>query len=219
LEYGSVCSDEIVSLAEETGLIVPISHWLLKTATEQVRSWQEAGFASLTLSVNLSGKQFKQFDFIETTLKILSENNFLPEFLELEITENLILQDPINTLKILQAIKKTGIRITIDDFGSGYSSLTYLKSVELDHIKIDKNLIQRITDEPATSIIISAIIGMANCLSIKTIAEGVETDLQYQFLVQEQCAEIQGYLVSPPLPMDLMQKFLRESIKKTLVIG
>lgn len=214
LDYGFVSPDEIISLAEETGIIVPLSNWILKTACQQMKEWQDAGFTPLTLSINLSPKQFKQPDFVKNTLKILTDCNFLPEFLEFEITENLILHNPEKTLETLKEIKQFNIQIAIDDFGTGYSSLSYLKSFEVDKIKIDKSLIQRIANDGVGRAIVSALIVMANKLGIKTIAEGVETDLQYEFLAREKCTEIQGYFITPPLTVEAMQKFLRESAKK-----
>jgi diguanylate cyclase (GGDEF)-like protein/PAS domain S-box-containing protein len=217
-EFGSVSPDEIITLADETGLIVPLGLWILNTACHQVKIWQEAGFFPLTLAINLSARQFKQPDFINLVIKAIKESHFPAELLEFEITEKLILQDPENTLQILQNLKDIGVHIAIDDFGTGYSSLSYLKSFNVDKIKIDKTFIQRIELDETSRAIISAIIVMANKLGIKSIAEGVETRKQFEFLSNEKCSEIQGYFISQPMNAEMTQYFLQESARKGVIL-
>lgn len=209
-QYGIVSPDEIISLAEEAGLIVPLSEWVLNTACKQAKIWQKMGIPILTISVNLSARQFKQAHFTEQMLKILFDNQFPPELLELEITESLIMQDPDHILRVLHVLKQNGIRIAIDDFGTGYSSMDYLKRFSIDKIKIDKTFIHRISEDPTYAAIVTAMIAMANKLGIKTVAEGVETKEQFRFLLAEKCSEVQGYLFTPPLSPQAATDFLRK---------
>ncbi len=217
-EYGMVTPEEIISLADETGFIIPLGEWILKTACKQVKSWQLSQKNSLTLSVNLSARQFKQANFVEEVLQILKTMKFSPDHLELEITESLIMQDPENTQRILAALKKSGIRIAIDDFGTGYSSLSYLKHFDIDKIKIDKTFIRQMTTDDTSSAIVMAMIVMSNKLGIKAMAEGVETQDQYEYLIREQCTEMQGYYVSQPLTVNDMTQFLQNPETKLNIL-
>jgi diguanylate cyclase (GGDEF)-like protein len=209
-DYGKVNAAEIIALAEETGLIIPISEWILRTACTQLKAWQGDYHTSLTLAVNLSSKQFKQPTFAEGTLRILRELDFKPENLEVEITESVIMQDPEGVLFSLQKLRQQGVQIAIDDFGTGYSSLSYLKRFAIDKIKIDKTFIQQLISDVASASLVSAMIAMANKLNIKTVAEGVETKEQFQFLLHECCSEIQGYYLTEPLSAKGMGIFLKD---------
>lgn len=208
-EYGLVTAQEIIFIAEETGLIVPLSEWILRTACKQVKLWQDNYLVPFTLAVNLSLRQFKQSNFVEGMLRILHETGFNAKNLEIEITENLIMQDLEGILPSLLKLKSYGIQIAIDDFGTGHSSLGYLKRFSVDKIKIDRTFIQD-TSEAANASLVSAIIAMANKLNIKTIAEGVETKEQYQFLLKEHCSEMQGYYLSPPAEVKEISKILED---------
>lgn len=214
-EYGLVTPESIISIAEETGLIVPLSEWVLRAACKQVKKWQAHGSPSLKLAINLSARQFKNIDFIENILHTLRETEFAPHNLILEITESLIMQDPEKTIKTLAKLKEAGICIVIDDFGTGFSSFSYLSNYSVDKIKIDKTFVQDLTVNQTTVSIVSAMIAMANKLGIKAIAEGVETKEQYDILVREGCNEIQGYYISKPLTVQIMESFLAT---KTIVI-
>jgi diguanylate cyclase (GGDEF)-like protein len=217
-DYKSISTDEIISLSEETGLILPLGDWILNTACEQVKLWHDAGYSPLTLAINISPRQLMQPDFITSIMNIFQEKNFPPTCVELEITEKMVLKDPDNTLNILQALKAQGVQISIDDFGTGYSSLEYLKNCNINKIKIDRTLIQRIERDETSCAVISAIIAMAKKLNIKIVAEGVETKAQYDFLVREGCTEVQGYIVNTPLSSSDMKKFLHSIAKNKLEI-
>lgn len=216
-EYGSVSTGEIISLCEESGLIIALSEWIIRSACKQVKIWHELGYRPLTVAVNLSPRQFKQANFVKSIVNILQDLTFPPHCLELEITESLIMQDPENTLKILQEFKKVGINISIDDFGTGYSSLSYLKRFSVDKIKIDNSLIRQVPKDETSISIVTAMIAMANKLGIRTIAEGIETPEQYEFLLEEGCSEMQGYYLSRPMPVDLMGEYLAHCEKGAIM--
>ncbi len=216
--YSNINAIEIIHLAEETGLIIPLNEWVFKTACLQVKKWHEAGFSGLNLSVNLSGRQFKQANFIEHLLEILKETRFPPDLLELEITEGLIMEDPEYILHMLHSLREKDIVIAIDDFGTGYSSLDYLRRFSVDKIKIDRKFIQTLTTDAASISVVSAIIAMANKLGIQTVAEGVETREQYEFLLKEKCTEIQGYYLSPPANAETMSKFLKNPMMQSYLM-
>lgn len=211
-EYSNVNAAEIIHLAEDTGLIIALSEWVFQTACLQVKKWHQAGFSELNLAVNLSGKQFKQANFVEHLLTMLERTEFSPHHLEVEITEGLIMQDPEYILHLLNALKNKKISIAIDDFGTGYSSLDYLRRFSIDKIKIDRKFIQTLTLDVASTSVVSAIIAMSNKLGIKTVAEGVETKEQYEFLVREKCTEIQGYYLSPPADVETISQFLKNPV-------
>ncbi len=223
-EYGAITPDEIISLAEETGLIVPVSQWVLKTACKQLKFWHEMGMTSLTMAINCSSRQFKQTTFVDEVLETVTEVGLPPQSLEIEVTESTIMQEPENTLRILYSLKDLGVRIAIDDFGTGYWSLSNLRRLSVDIIKIDKTFIKQVTVDDISASITSAIIAMVNKLNIISIAEGVETKEQYEFLSREGCAEIQGYYLTQPLSNQSMTYFLQhptpdaESISKTEVV-
>lgn len=217
-EYSNVNASDIIHLAEETGLIIALNEWVLKTACEQMNVWHQNGFPKLTLAVNLSARQFYQANFAEALMKTLDEHQFPPECLELEITEALIMQDPEYILHILHLLKERGICIAIDDFGTGYSSLDYLRRFAIDKIKIDKKFIQTITTDNASASVVSAMIVMANKLGIKTVAEGVEKREQYEFLLKEKCTEMQGYFLSYPANAESMTKFLRNPMMQSYLM-
>lgn len=198
---------KFIPLAEKTGLIIPMGEWLLHTASTQNKAWQASGLSHTFMSVNISGEQFKQQDFIKTITQALDKSALDPKYLELEITES-ILQDADAVIPIMRKLKTMGIRISLDDFGMGYSSFKYLKSFPLDVIKIDRYFISDVAANPDSEAIIKAIIAMAHALKLKVVAEGVETEQQQQFLHEFGCEEIQGYLITPPLPAEEATKFL-----------
>jgi diguanylate cyclase (GGDEF)-like protein/PAS domain S-box-containing protein len=211
-EYGMVTTEEVIMLAEESGLIIALSEWILKTACRQVKAWQKAGFLPLSVAINLSPRQFKQVNFVQSVLEILNDTNLPPSSLELEVTESLIMHDPTNTLSVLQDLKKAGIKLAIDDFGTGYSSLSYLKRFSVDKLKIDRTFVRLIPHDMTAVSIVTAMIAMSSKLGIKTLAEGVETKEQYEFLLKESCSEMQGYYVSRPLSAEAMTEYLTRSI-------
>jgi diguanylate cyclase (GGDEF)-like protein/PAS domain S-box-containing protein len=217
-EYKNVNAAEIIHLAEDTGLILILNEWVLKTACKQLNEWHKKGFAGLSVSVNLSARQFKQSNFIESLTKSLEETGFPAHCLELEITEALIMHDPEYILNILHTLKEKGVCIAIDDFGTGYSSLGYLRRFSIDKIKIDRKFIQSISTDPANSSVVGAMIAMANKLGINTVAEGVETREQYEFLLREKCTEIQGYYLSPPVDAEKMLNFLQNPMMQSFLM-
>lgn len=211
-EYATITPDEIVALAEETGLIIPVSEWILRTACQQLKAWHDMGLTSLTIAVNCSARQFKQTTFVDDVLNIIHEVGISPQSLEIEVTEKTIMEDSENTLRVLYALKDLGVQIAIDDFGTGYWSLSHLRRLSVDRIKIDKSFIKQVTVDETSAAITSAIIAMVNRLGIKSIAEGVETKDQYEFLIKENCSEIQGYYLTRPLTDVAMTKFLKHPV-------
>lgn len=217
-EYEAIRPEEIIAIAEETGLIIPVSDWILRTACKQLGRWHNMGFTSLTMAVNCSPRQLKQSAFADDLIEILNKENLSPASLELEITESIIMHDPENTLGILYALKDIGAQIVIDDFGIGYWSLNNLRRLSVDKIKIDKSFIKQLSVDETSRAIISATLAMVNRLGIISIAEGVETREQYEFLANEGCAEIQGYYLTQPLSDEKITKFLKHPIPDAEVI-
>ena len=201
---------KFIPLAEETGLIVPIGEWVLKTALEQNKKWINIGYADLTVAVNISVKQFQQNNFIDIIEDILKETEYNPELLELEITESILMQDTNRNIEILNKLKKMGIKISLDDFGTGYTSLSYIRKFAANILKIDKIFIDEITNNETDTAITIAIMNMANSLNLKVVAEGVETKEQLNFLRNQNCNEIQGYYFSRPVPSIEFEKMLIE---------
>ncbi len=208
-EMGLVPPGRFISHAEESGLIVPIGEWVLKTACKQNKEWQEKGCPPLRVAVNLSARQFKQKNLVQMVARVLEETQLEPRWLELEITESVVMQNPEETIKILEELKQMGIELAIDDFGTGYSSLSYLKRFPLKILKIDQSFVRDVTNDEDDATIVKAIIAMAHGLGMKVIAEGVETAEQLAFLATYNCEEIQGYYFSKPLSADMFEKLIR----------
>jgi len=199
-EYGIISPADFIPLAEESGLIRSIGEWALQTACRQHRRWQEQGLPPIRIAVNLSSLQFRDQNWVMTIEHVLQEGMMDPRFLELELTEGVVMRDVEETMTTLHYLKKLGIGLAIDDFGTGYSSLSYLKRLPLDTIKIDRAFIQDLTTNEQDASITKAIIALAHSLDLRVIAEGVETDGQFRHLEMEGCDEIQGYLFSPAVP-------------------
>ncbi len=209
-DIGLVSPLEFIPLAEETGLIVPIGDWVLRTACAQARAWQQAGLPALRMSVNIAARQFQQQDLAEVVTGILRETGLDPRWLTLEITESTIMHDAGGAIETLQQLGAMGVGLSLDDFGTGYSSLNYLKRFPLDCLKVDKSFIDDITTDPDDAAIASAIISMARSLEVQVVAEGVETRAQLEFLRAHGCGAIQGYYFSKPLPAEACERLLRE---------
>ncbi len=195
---------EFISILEETGMIVPVGEWILKTACTQAKSWVDDGWPPFILSVNISTRQFQQPDLDTRIIKILSETGFNPQQLCLELTESVIMQDSEEVIRKMHAFRALGIQLSIDDFGTGYSSLNYLQRMPVSQLKIDRSFI---TDNEARNqqnepVIVDTILSMARCLNMEVIAEGVETTQQLNTLIRQNCSQIQGYYFSKPLPAD-----------------
>ena len=197
---GMISPTRFIPLAEETGLIVPIGAWVLRTACAQIRTWQKQGLPALRVAVNISARQFAHDDLHATIVRVLDETGLAPELLELEITESLTMDNPEHATMLLKKLKALGIRLAIDDFGTGYSSLGYLKRFPIDNVKIDRSFIMDIPDDEDDVAITQAVIAMSHSLRLKVIAEGVETVEHLEFLRKHGCDEAQGYLFGAPMP-------------------
>jgi diguanylate cyclase (GGDEF)-like protein/PAS domain S-box-containing protein len=205
---GRIMPGQFIGIAEKTGLIDSIGHWVLRTACEQMIAWQRSGLSPLRVAVNLSARQFRQPELTEGVAAILQDTGLVAEALELEVTESLVMHDPQRAAVILERLKEMGVAIAIDDFGTGYSSLSYLKRFPIDFIKIDQSFIRGIPLEAEDVGITRAIIAMAKTLGVRLIAEGVDNYEQLAFLKKEGCDEVQGYLISRPIPGNAMRRFL-----------
>ena len=192
---------EFIPLAEETGLIVPIGEWVMRTACAQNRAWQDAGLPPLRVAVNLSARQFRQDDLADYLAKVLKDARLAPQYLELELTEGHLIEHS-HAGATLAELKAMGHPLSVDDFGTGYSSLSYLKRFPIDTLKIDRSFVMDITTDPDAAAIANAIIALAQSLRLKVIAEGVETEGQLDFLRSKGCHEVQGYLFGPPIPAE-----------------
>lgn len=199
-ELGMVSPDRFIPLAEESRLILPIGEWVLEEACRQNKAWQDAGMAPKVVAVNLSAVQFHSADVVATVARVLASSGLAPCYLELEITESVIVEDPERVVQVMAALKAIGVSLSIDDFGTGYSSLTYLKRFPIDKIKIDRSFVRDLASNSNDAAIIRMIIGIAAELQRKVIAEGVETREQLDFLWHHQCDEYQGYFCSQPMP-------------------
>ena len=198
-ERGIVHPSSFIPLAEESRLIVPLGQWVLRTACRQAKSWHDAGHKNLSLAVNLSVTQLQQPDLVARVSEVLDETGLPPRLLELEITESSAMQSPEASVRTLYDLKKLGIRISLDDFGTGHSSLSYLKRFPIDTLKIDQSFVRDINSDPDTAAIVTAIIAMAHSLRLKVIAEGVEFSEQASFLKHYGCDQMQGYLIKAPV--------------------
>jgi EAL domain-containing protein (putative c-di-GMP-specific phosphodiesterase class I) len=199
-ELGSVPPNRFIPIAEETGLIVSIGKWVLKTACTQNIAWQREGLPPVRMAVNLSVRQFSDPHLLDDIADILRDTGMPAELLELEITEGMVIHNPAHALKLLTAIKKMGVRLAIDDFGTGYSSLGQLKNFPIDTLKVDRSFIRDIATNAEDKAITEAIIAMGKTLSLTVVAEGVETMEQEAFLREHACTEMQGYYFSRPVP-------------------
>lgn len=210
-ELGAIPPAEFIPLAEETGLIVPIGEWVLRTACAQAKAWRLAGVPLPRVAVNVSVHQFAQDDFPALVARILSEVGLEPGALEIEITESVLLKDGEAALTTLRELKALGVHLAIDDFGTGYSSLAYLKQFPIDRLKIDRTFVCSVNNDPQDRAIAAAIIAMAESMNLSVTAEGVETEGQLSFLRSRHCDEAQGYLLSRPLPTQEAAEFLQRT--------
>jgi diguanylate cyclase (GGDEF)-like protein/PAS domain S-box-containing protein len=206
-EKGLISPAQFIPLAEETGLIIPIGEWTLRHACLQNKAWQEDGISPIVMSVNLSVRQLYQPNLVEMIRNVLIETELDPRYLELEITESMLM-DTEHCLKILRELKGLGLKISLDDFGTGYSSLHYLKDIPINKLKIDQSFVRNCTEDANDAAIVKTIIGMAHQLNLEVVAEGVETQKHLAFLQHNLCNEAQGYLFSKPLPPNELVKRL-----------
>jgi diguanylate cyclase (GGDEF)-like protein/PAS domain S-box-containing protein len=211
-EKGIIPPADFIPIAEETGLIIPMGEWAIRTACQENKKWQLAGFSPIIVSVNISAKQFFQSNLVEIVKSALTETGLEPDFLELEITES-ITMDVERSISTLLELKKLGVKISIDDFGTGYSSLNYLRRLPIDKLKIDQSFIRECPHDINSNTIVRTIIVMAHLLKLQVKAEGVEKEEQVSFLLGQGCKEAQGYLFSKPIPVS---EFEREFMQKRL---
>jgi EAL domain-containing protein (putative c-di-GMP-specific phosphodiesterase class I) len=208
-DLGMIGPGTFIPLAEETGLIVPIGEWVVRTACLQTKAWQLAGLPVVTVAVNISARQFRDKTFLHTIKRILTETALDPAQLELEVTESVIMHDAQNVIADLQAFREMGIKLSVDDFGTGYSSLSYLKRFPVDRLKIDQSFVRDITANADDAAIAQAVITLGHTLNLRVIAEGVETPQQLAFLRSNHCDEMQGYLFGKPMPAEEFAKLLQ----------
>lgn len=209
-DLGTIPPAQFIPIAEETGLIVPIGHWVLRAACAQTRAWQAMGFPPLRIAVNLSARQFQQQNVVGMVGQVLRETGLDPHCLELELTESMIMQNVEESIATLCALKALGVHLSIDDFGTGYSSLNYLTRFPIDTLKIDQSFVRDLPTDPEAAVIATTIITLAHSLSLKVIAEGVESEAQLDFLRDHGGHEAQGYLYSRPLPAEEIEGHLRQ---------
>lgn len=206
---GVILPLDFIPLAEETGLIFPIGEWVLRTACKQIKEWQNLGLPHVRVAVNITTKQLRLFNIIDQIKDILEETDLEPQYLELELTENIIINN-VDVIRTIQDLKKIGVQIVLDDFGTGYSSLSYLRDLPVDRLKIDQSYVQNIAANRGDDVIIQAIIAMANNLNMQVLAEGVETQNQLEFLRSQNCSEVQGFYFSKPISAGECEHLLRK---------
>ncbi len=209
-EHGLMAPDRFIPLAEETGLIVPLGEWILGTACAQTRAWHALGFQDLRVSVNLSGRQLKEADLLDTVTAALVESQLPARHLILELTEGMMIDAGAETMAKLTELRDLGIALAIDDFGTGYSSLSYLRNFPIEELKIDRSFIQDLTQRPEGTAIIRAIIAMAHSLRLTVVAEGVESEAELRLLREDGCDWIQGFIFGQAVPPDEFEKLLHE---------
>ena len=207
-DLGMVSPAKFIPLAEETGLIVPIGAWVVRTACRQCKAWQDAGLPPVTVAVNISARQFREKNLLQVVAQILTETGLNPRQLELEITESVIMHDAQQIIASLQAFRDMGVKLSVDDFGTGYSSLSYLKRFPVDRLKIDQSFVHDLGSDADDAAIAQAVITLGHTMGLRVIAEGVETPEQLAFLRRHECDEMQGYLFGKPMPADEFAKLL-----------
>ncbi len=204
-EYGLVPPIRFIPLAEETGLIQPLGHYVLEQAIKQTKKWNQQGF-DISVGINLSARQFMQTDLVDQIKQLILQYEIKPENIDLEITETIAMQDADNSINKMHHLKALGVKLSMDDFGTGYSSLSYLHQFPLDVLKIDRSFVKDIVGNKDDGAIARAVIAMAHSMNLRVIAEGVETEEQYRFLTNHGCEVIQGYLISKPVPAKEFEK-------------
>ena len=213
-ELGLISPAEFIPIAEDSGLIIPIGEWVLRTAVHQLKAWQAAGMPPFLMAVNLSAVQFRQVGLTELVTGILDEAQLPHQYLELELTEAVAMSNPEAAMAVMNRLYEQGIRMSIDDFGTGYSSLSYLKRFKVYKLKIDQSFVRDISEDTDDKAIVTAVINLAKSLGLKTIAEGVETAEQLAFLRHQGCDEIQGYYFSRPLPAGDFENYIKKNLIK-----
>jgi EAL domain-containing protein (putative c-di-GMP-specific phosphodiesterase class I) len=208
-ELGMVPPIKFIDILEETGLIVPVGAWVLEEACRQARQWLDEGIGPLTLSVNVSARQFRDPELVPVVRDVLERTGFPARLLQLELTESMLMHDPAASAARMRELTSHGIRIAIDDFGTGYSSLAYLKRFSLDTLKVDRSFVKDMLADAGSASIVSAVIGLAHNLHLSVTAEGVETLEQHEALRAHRCDTMQGYLFAKPMPAAEASAFIR----------
>lgn len=201
---------KFIPLAEDNGLIIPIGEWVLREACRQNKLWQDMGYKPITVSVNIAVPQFEREDFVETIACALKDTGLEPQYLGIEITEGMAMKDVDMNIEKLHQLKDIGIKISIDDFGTGFSSLSYFTKFPIDSLKIDRSFIQNIENSSQSKTIVSTIVSMSSALGIENVAEGIETEEQLNFIRTVKCHKAQGYLFSKPINVEEFEKLLAE---------
>jgi EAL domain-containing protein (putative c-di-GMP-specific phosphodiesterase class I) len=209
-QMGLVFPGQFIAIAEERGLIVPIGDWVLREACRQNKAWQDAGLPAVAVGVNVSALQFRLQDFPEKVAAVLRDTGLAAEYLELEITESVIMHGAEAAIATVRRLKAMGVKLSIDDFGTGYSSLSYLKQFPIDRLKLDQSFVRGLPSNADDMAISSAVLGMAKAMNLKVIAEGVENKEQMDFLFSRHCDEVQGYYFTKPLPAEEFATFLAQ---------
>ena len=211
-QRGTVAPMRFIGLAEETGLIVPIGKWVLQTACAQNKAWQDAGVPPIVVSVNVSPRQFRHESLVQTVAEVLRSTGLEPRYLELELTESMVMHDPPKLVAMLDELKELGVKIAVDDFGTGYSSLSYLKRFPVDRLKVDRSFVENMTTEADDATIVRTIIALGHNLGLKVVAEGVETAQQARALRAYQCDEAQGFLFARAVASRVLPRLITRSI-------
>lgn len=217
LDRGLIPPAQFVPIAEDTGLLLPIGQWVLHEACRQARAWLDAGLRPVPVAVNISAVEFRDKGFLEGVRAILKDTRLEPRYLELELTESVLMQHAESTASVLQALKAMGVQLAVDDFGTGYSSLSYLRRFPIDTLKVDRSFVRQITADADDAIIASAVISMGKSLKLRVVAEGVETREQLAFLQDQRCDEGQGYYFSRPVVAEQFAKLLGTGISETAI--
>jgi EAL domain-containing protein (putative c-di-GMP-specific phosphodiesterase class I) len=207
-DFGMISPAEFIPIAEASGLIIPIGDWVMRTALQQLLDWDRCGIAVPVVAVNLSAAQFRQEHLVRNVKNLLAETGVPPGRLEIELTESLMMDDPIAAVSVMDELHRAGIQLSIDDFGTGYSSLNHLKRFRIDKLKIDQSFVRDLNRDPEGEAIVRAIVSLAESLRFRTIAEGVETEPQLSFLRTIGCHEVQGYLFAKPMPAADLQGWI-----------
>ncbi len=218
-DLGIVPPLDFIPLAEESGLIVTIGEWVIEEACRQNNAWQESGSRLIPVAVNVSGAQFEQKNFATRVADILARTGIAPGCLELEMTESILMGDVSSTMQTLKSLKEMGIKISVDDFGTGYSSLSYLNKFPIDELKVDRSFVMHVPDKKGDSMITAAIIALAHSLNLQVVAEGVETEAQANFLVENGCMVMQGYLYSRPVPASEIPALISAKLPKEKMVS
>jgi diguanylate cyclase (GGDEF)-like protein/PAS domain S-box-containing protein len=215
---GLVPPAKFIPVAEDCGLIVPIGNWVLREACRQARTWIDTGLPLGTMAVNISALEFRDEHFLDGVFTILKETGLDPKYLELELTESVLMKHAEATEAILKTLKAKGVQVAVDDFGTGYSSLSYLKKFPIDALKIDQSFVRQITTSPEETTIVTAVIGMGRSLKLRVVAEGVETQEQLAFLRSHQCEEAQGYYFSHPVSPERFAQLLKSGLPEKVLM-